>query len=153
MHTPYLDRQVIESILSISTSIHEMLHWWINNVSSFQVHLWTVLKFLTQWNLETAIGHQTINLLFKPHTLRLSPLTPPPLPSLSLSLPSIRPPHWVFFHQREVSMSCRYKGLSYTGPKMHRSMHAPIRLCTFVSCPRRANFGGKPETAASSASC
>lgn len=138
MHTGYLDRGVIESILSISTPIYEMPFWWINNGSSFQVHLWTGLnKFLTQWNLETAIVPLTINLLLKPCAQLFSPAKPPPTLSLRHNAP-----HWVFFHQGEVSARHRHKGLSYTGPNTQRGMHECRRLHTFC-CTAPASLKGQ----------
>lgn len=109
----------IEGISSISTHICEMLHRWINNGSSFQVRLWTALKFLTPWKLETATVSQFINLLFQPYPLLLSPSTPPPTVSLWNNAP-----YCVFFHQGEVSVSHRHKDLSHKCTNIHRSMRA-----------------------------
>lgn len=106
-----------------------MLHWWINNGTSFQVHLWTVLKFLTQSNLEAATVPQTINLSFLlswPSAFHLQ--CPHPLLSQACA------PHWVFFHQwdADTKVSCTH-AQTYMGACMHAYNVADTALLLYGS--------------------
>lgn len=125
-----------------------MLHWWISNGSSFQVHLWSVLKFLTPSNPET-ITH--ISLAdSKPLSHRLVALCTPPLLQHHLPEPLLvwctlilTPTFSILFAQGEVSMRHTHKGASHTHAQTHtEAPHAYGRHHTFIMWlqgPLRAN--------------